>query len=1297
MLYCLGMQSEAVFGGSLVDTDRNLLFGVLALQADLIDAAQFAEVCTAWTARKDSSLSDLLQERGWLTDSDKAILDLLIARKLTRHGGDVHASLAAAADRDVQRVLAALKDSDIERTLSALARPNPSILVSTVNYLPDTCERYKLTRLHAQGGIGRVWLARDSSLGREVALKELRPERAQHPALWSRFLHEAMITGQLEHPGIVPVYELARRDRDQQPFYTMRFVKGRTLADAIRALYQNQGSGPADALEQRALLNAFVGVCNAVAYAHARGVVHRDLKSSNVVLGDFGEVIVLDWGLAKIVGRDGGDIETPAIVLDAGIAREDTLAGQVLGTPAYMAPEQASGQLELVDQRTDIYGLGAILYEVLTGQPPFAGADTQEVLRKVCSEAPIRPRAVIPTAPAALEAVCLRALAKSRSDRYASAGDLAGEVRRWMADEPVQAYREPWLARVSRWTRRRKALVTSAAALLLLSTVGLAAGTVLISQEKARADEARVRAEENFRLARDAVDRYYTHVSESKLLNVPHLQPLRKDLLESARQFYEEFARKRGDDSNVKADLATAYLRLAEITSEIGSKLDAIDIASKALALFEKLMAVDRANADYLRGAAWCSTSLGLWYDGTGQTELAEKALLKGLGLQHELTRSHPAAPRYQGDLAVSEQRLGALYRKLGRIGQAEQSYQRGREALDRLVHDYPDVPEYQHKLAMLSNHLGYIYAETQRTSQAEELFHKARRIEEELVAAHAEIPEHQRYLAAIHNDLGFLYAMAQQAEKSEAAYHNALAVYEKLTRDFPDVADYLSQRAKTYLNLGTLMGSLGRRSDELQAIKGSLAIYQELAQDHPDVPDYQAELAKCWNNLAVVHHVANDTEPAADAYRRALSLWQPLSEKYPDIPQYQRLAATAQFNLGILFRDTNRIDQAETHFQEALAVRLRLLRDSAASSDLRRDVRSSLHELGILQSRVRKKSEAENSFRVALEIAERLVHDNSGVPDDQRNLAAIENSLATLYVDLLRFEEAETLTHKALAAQQRLMKQYPNVPDYQNDVVQSHRTLAAICLQLSETDRARPEIHQARTILERLRQDYPDVSDYIVQLGATYLQLSQAECLAKPDQAIQWASRAITRLEPIVEKGTQFLALETLAHAYAIRADCASKLGRHEDAQQDWDRAMAFDMPALRLAFRLGRAASWARQGNHVRSIAEAGVIEQEYEANRGNRQGDDDPGYRLACVYALAASAAEQDQQLPRDEHDRLAAQYAARAVRLLNEACERGLLKVPADVKRLSSDPDFASLRNGDAFQELLGNLNLKSNLD
>jgi len=493
-----------------MNTDRNLLFGALAFQNEYIDLAQFAAICRAWAADKSRPLADLLVERGWITIAVQAVLDEIVERKLKRYGGDAHATLGAVADGQVRDAIREVSDPDISHSVSTLPPAAGHVLVETVSKPAEGWSRYTLTRLHAEGGIGRVWLARDEDLNRDVALKELLPHRATHPDAWRRFMKEAQITGQLEHPNIVPFYELARRPGDDQPFYTMRFVRGQTLRDAI-AEYHTRRRNPRrtefiplpsasngmnsvlrpqehDRLELHRLLNALVSVCHAIAYAHSRGVVHRDLKPANVVLGGFGEVLVLDWGIAKVAGAT--DAEASTLGFSAEAQATATQTGALLGTPEYMAPEQAEGRSELIDARTDIYGLGGILFAIVTGQAPRRGKDTIEVLSQLLDNPTPRVRSVDPHAPAALDAICAMAMAKDPADRYASASELAAEVERYLSDEPVSAYREPWPARLGRWTRRHRTGTQAAAVILLAVTIVSVLATVLVNEQRRRAEAA---------------------------------------------------------------------------------------------------------------------------------------------------------------------------------------------------------------------------------------------------------------------------------------------------------------------------------------------------------------------------------------------------------------------------------------------------------------------------------------------------------------------------------------------------------------------------------------------------------------------------------------------------------------------------------------------------------------------------------------------------------------------------------------------------------------------------------------
>jgi PAS domain S-box-containing protein len=417
-----------------MDADRNMLFGALALQTGLIDGRQFNDACKPASGKVEEPVEDILLRRGWISQADTPHLDYLVRRVLQKHQGDPKATLVALPSA-LRESLSALRDLDFECTVAGL--PSGQLIAPTD--LPGLDSRYGELKFHAEGGIGRVWRARDRHLDREVALKELHPEQAENANVAARFLREARLTGQLEHPGIVPVYELASRGDGNQPFYTMRLVRGRTLTRAIDTYYAKRALGEAQPLDFVGLLAAFVAICNTIAYSHSRGVVHRDLKGDNVILGDFGEVIVLDWGLAKVVGQS----EEPEVPSTGEPAEERsaglTMQGEVVGTPAFMAPEQAEGRLERIDHRTDVYGLGAILYEILSGQPPFTGKNTVEVLRKAAQGNPQPPHEIRPDVPPALEAACLKAMAKDPEQRYASAAELGQEVQRWQDVQRRQA------------------------------------------------------------------------------------------------------------------------------------------------------------------------------------------------------------------------------------------------------------------------------------------------------------------------------------------------------------------------------------------------------------------------------------------------------------------------------------------------------------------------------------------------------------------------------------------------------------------------------------------------------------------------------------------------------------------------------------------------------------------------------------------------------------------------------------------------------------------------------------------
>ncbi|MCU0705566.1 MAG: serine/threonine protein kinase [Fimbriiglobus sp.] len=780
------------------------------------------------------------------------------------------------SDDDAAERQAVPPDSD-----GTIARPSTSEPGSDPS---DTMPvgRFEVVREVARGGMGRVCEAVDTELNRRVAFKDIQGKFANDPATRGRFVREALITGQLEHPGVIPVYGLGTGE-DGRPYYAMRFVEGQSLKDAAAEFHRTPLKRPPageQAVEFRGLLKRFADVCNAVAFAHSKRIVHRDLKPANVMLGPFGETLVVDWGLARSFADKSADVvgatEWPKSEADtvpnaeATAVKSDTdgtRTGQMMGTPAYMSPEQAAGQIRTLGPAWDIYSLGATLYHLLTGRPPYTGKPMGELIRDVLGGVFLPPREVAGWVPKSLDAVVRKAMAREAKDRYTTAMELAAEIDRYLADEPVQAYRETAGERARRWARRNRGWVRAGLMAVLATFAVLAVSLVVVNGAREAAEEserlktgALKREEKSNDGLRKALDSEKKEKERSraaldlttdellgKLLGkLDRLGPDDEAFLNKLIATYGELANNPDD----QALSAAAHMRVGQLYRHLGNVDAAAGHYRSAIEKLETIPSEGRTSARRDLGTAKIGYArTALLTDGPG----AVRALREALLLREETYNANRADPQAQEDLAVvllnaaEVQMVGPM----ANAANAEKQYQ-------RLVNQFAD--------ALRSN---------PRTLS----------------------PVVREAIAMGSDQLAMLHERKTPPKPGEAsrAYDNALTVLADLKDQFPTEPRYQNQWVNAMSNRAMLKAGEEKWAEVYTDLSTAVALGRTLVRENPSVRDYRQVLAIALVRLAqvVANHPAatgKDKPSGLALLSEAYGHMVQLHTRYPEVDLYGEL-----------------------------------------------------------------------------------------------------------------------------------------------------------------------------------------------------------------------------------------------------------------------------------------------------------------------------------------------------------------------------------------------------------------------
>ncbi len=991
---------------------------------------------------------------------------------------------------------------------SSVSRRGGAIALNHQPLLAAGCVvgEYELIDEIASGGMGVVYKARHQTLGRVVALKMIRAGDLALAEDVSRFRLEAEAVANLDHPNIVPIYDVG--EHDGQPYFSMKYIEGGSLAAALGAA--RWSAAP------RAAAKLLGTVARAVHYAHERGILHRDLKPANILLDRRGEPHVTDFGLATRLPSLSTGVATPSP------AQSLTEKGIAVGTPGYMAPEQANGPKKAVTVAADVYSLGAILYELLTRRPPFRADTPLETLVQVLEHQPVRPRSLVPSVPRDLETICLKCLEKDPARRYASAEALADELGRFLDGEPIHARPAGPAERFWRWCRRSPLVASLAAALVLIVGCGLMLVTLLWQRaemhwaraeearriaeeergraenhareaalERERAEALRREAEDNFQQAHQIVDRICMRLSEERLSAFQGLQPLRKEMLEVGLKYYQGFLAKRGNDPALKADLARAHFRVAFLTNLVGSKADALASYAQARTTYEELLADDPKNTGHREMLAMTCINAGAVLEATNDREGALASYEHARELLEALDGEKPDLPNILGHLGILYNNLGNVNRGLDRLNDSHEAYEKALAVQERLIRTDPQKPGPQRELAVTYVNVAILHGHRGDQDEALRWHQKARDLQEKLYSEYPRDREVQHDLALSCRRIGDRLVRDGQLKDGVQSLDRGHALIENLASANKSVTEYQWEVALSDRSLGHARRALAKQADAAQdalgadksreeAIKSYHAAIDKLSearrQDRSAVI-YTRDLASTLFDLALLlSDDAHKPEEAIRVYTQAADLYRELARAGTDADALADLGA-ATGNIGHLKRDLHRYEEGLAAFNDSREARERLVRLQPKEPRFRNDLAATWFSIARVQFFLKRRDEEAQSYERSREIRERLVKEFPQNVAFHNDLGTTLVNLGLTYGQTDHVEEALTTLRKAVEEKRLAFTAVPQSPDYR-------RGLNAAYGALGEVERVKGTPSASAAALLERRELWPEQPDELYRIA---------------------------------------------------------------------------------------------------------------------------------------------------------------------------------------------------------------------